>query len=77
MRSIKKWKARLNIYGYIIKKRYSLQSDICAGRFLELNNCFTDIIIGTQVVDGTAVLSLVIPTDTSQEGDLHENSKQV
>ena len=54
------------------EKGDSLQVYICAGCILEINTIATDILIGTQVEDGTYELYYVITTGASQEGDIHE-----
>ena len=53
------------------EKGDSLQVYICAGCILEINTIATDILIGTQVEDGTAILSSGITTGAIREGYLH------
>ena len=55
----------------------SLRSYIWASCVLELNKIATDIIISTQAEYITAGLCSGIPTGTSQEGTIHENSQNV
>ena len=57
-------------------KNYSIRVDICAGCILELNRLNNDIIISTQLEDGTAELRSIIPIGASREGALQENFKR-